>query len=62
MGGYVFRGYGFQWGITLSCSHAQHVTPFVRGSKNDNNDTLAIYEASFRPNIRFVPVKTEEQQ
>jgi transposase len=23
---------------------------------------LAIYEASFRPNIRFVPVKTEEQQ
>jgi transposase len=41
---------------------AQHVTPFVRGSKNDNNDTLAIYEASFRPNIRFVPVKTEEQQ
>ncbi|MBD1582881.1 IS110 family transposase [Pseudoalteromonas sp. S16_S37] len=41
---------------------AQHVTPFVRGNKNDKNDCLAIYEASRRPNIRFVPVKTEQQQ
>lgn len=41
---------------------AQHVTPFVRGSKNDKNDAMAIYEASFRPNLRFVPVKTEAQQ
>ncbi|NRD72856.1 IS110 family transposase [Shewanella sp. VB17] len=41
---------------------AQHVTPFVRGNKNDKNDVLAIFEASFRPHIRFVPVKTEEQQ
>lgn len=41
---------------------AQHVTPFVRGSKNDKNDAMAIYEASLRPNIRFVPIKTEAQQ
>lgn len=41
---------------------AQHVTPLVRGSKNDKNDAMAIYEASFRPNLRFVPVKTEAQQ
>ncbi len=41
---------------------AQHVTPFVRGNKNDHNDALAIAEASLRPNIRFVPVKTEHQQ
>ena len=41
---------------------AQHVTPFVRGNKNDKNDCMAIYEASRRPNIRFVPVKTEHQQ
>jgi transposase len=34
---------------------AQHVTPFVRGNKNDHNDALAIVEASQRPNIRFVP-------
>nr|WP_102259290.1 IS110 family transposase [Enterovibrio norvegicus]PMH67766.1 transposase [Enterovibrio norvegicus] len=41
---------------------AQHVTPFVRGNKNDHNDALAIAEASQRPHVRFVPVKTEYQQ
>jgi transposase len=41
---------------------AQHVTPFVRGNKNDHNDAFAIAEASQRDNIRFVPVKTEHQQ
>jgi transposase len=41
---------------------AQHVTPFVRGNKNDRNDALAIYEASQRPYIRPVPIKTEHQQ
>lgn len=41
---------------------AQHVTPFVRGNKNDHNDAFAIAEASERAHIRFVPVKTEHQQ
>jgi transposase len=41
---------------------AQHVKPFVRGNKNDRNDALAIIEASQRPYIRFVPVKTIHQQ
>ncbi len=41
---------------------AQHVTPFVRGNKNDHNDAFAIVEASQRPHIRFVPVKSESQQ
>jgi transposase len=41
---------------------AQHVKPFVRGNKNDQNDALAIAEAGQRPNIKFVPVKTIEQQ
>ena len=57
------------WGRTFeSMGHqvdlipAQHVTPFVRGNKNDKNDVLAIYEASLRPDIRFVPIKTEAQQ
>ena len=57
------------WGRTLAAmGHnvvlipAQHVTPFVRGNKNDHNDTLAIYEASLRPFIRFVPIKTQAQQ
>ena len=57
------------WGRTLKAmGHtphlipAQHVKPFVRGNKNDNNDALAIAEAAHRPNLRFVPVKTLEQQ
>ena len=57
------------WGRTFSSmGHdvglipAQHVTPFVRGNKNDTNDTLAIFEASERPFIRFVPIKTQAQQ
>ncbi len=41
---------------------AQHVTPFVRGNKNDKNDDMAIYEASLRPHIKCVPIKTEAQQ
>jgi len=41
---------------------AQHVTPFVKGNKNDANDTVAIYEASCRPNMRFVSIKSLEQQ
>ena len=41
---------------------AQHVTPFVRGNKNDHNDALAIAECSKRPLLRFVPIKTERQQ
>lgn len=38
------------------------VKPFVIGNKNDRNDALAIAEASLRPKVRFVPVKTLEQQ
>lgn len=41
---------------------AQHVTPFVRGNKNDRNDALAIAEAGQRPGMKFVPIKTVEQQ
>ncbi|MEQ1718418.1 MAG: IS110 family transposase [Hyphomicrobium sp.] len=38
------------------------VKPFVRGSKNDAVDAEAIYEAATRPTMRFVPVKSCEQQ
>jgi len=49
-------------GHTVRLIPAQHVTPFVRGNKNDSNDALAIVEASLRPFIRFVPIKTLHQQ
>ena len=32
------------------------------GNKNDANDVLAIYEAANRPKVKFVAVKTIEQQ
>lgn len=38
------------------------VKPFLIGNKNDPNDTLAIGEAWYRPKIRFVKVKSVEQQ
>jgi len=41
---------------------AQHVKPFVKGNKNDKHDALAIAEASMRPDIYFVPIKSVEQQ
>lgn len=41
---------------------AQFVNPYRKSSKNDANDAEAICEAVGRPNMRFVAVKTEEQQ
>lgn len=40
----------------------QYVTPFVKTNKNDANDAAAIVEAASRPTMRFVPVKSVEQQ
>jgi len=40
----------------------QHVKAYVRGNKNDYNDARAIAEAARRPDMRFVAVKTVEQQ
>lgn len=40
----------------------QFVKPYVKSGKNDANDAEAICEAASRPNMRFVPVKSAEQQ
>lgn len=40
----------------------QFVTPYRKSDKNDHNDAEAICEAAGRPNMRFVPIKDEEQQ
>ena len=40
----------------------QFVRPFVKTNKNDAADAAAIWEAVQRPDMRFVAVKTEEQQ
>ena len=40
----------------------QFVKPYVKSNKNDVADAEAICEAVARPNMRFVPVKSIEQQ
>src|SRR4051794_35344180 len=39
-----------------------YVKPFVKRQKNNATDAEAICEAAQRPTMRFVPVKSEEQQ
>ena len=41
---------------------AQFVIPYRKSGKNDRNDAEAICEAVSRPSMRFVPVKSVEQQ
>jgi transposase len=40
----------------------QYVKPYVKRGKNDMADAAAICEAVSRPDMRFVPVKTAEEQ
>ena len=40
----------------------QYVKPYVKRNKTDAADAEAICEAVGRPNMRFVPIKTVEQQ
>lgn len=40
----------------------QFVKPYVKRGKNDAADAEALCEAVSRPTMRFVPVKTAEQQ
>ncbi|MGB7301862.1 MAG: IS110 family transposase [Burkholderiaceae bacterium] len=57
----LFSGYGH----TVKLIAAKFVTPYRmtgRRSKNDAADAAAICEALQRPNMRFVPVKTVDQQ
>jgi transposase len=49
-------------GTEVRLTSPQYVTPFVKTNKNDRNDAEAIVEAASRPTMRFVPVKSVEQQ
>lgn len=51
-----------EMGHTVKLLPAQFVKPFVRGNKSDHNDAIAIAEASQRPNINLVPIKSLHQQ
>jgi transposase len=49
-------------GHTVKLIAPQFVKPYVKSGKNDANDAEAICEAVSRPSMRFVEVKTGEQQ
>jgi transposase len=49
-------------GHTVKLLPPSYVKAYVKRSKNDANDAAAICEAVTRPSMRFVPLKTREQQ
>lgn len=49
-------------GFTVKLIAPQFVKPYVKSNKNDANDAEAICEAMSRPSMRFVSIKTVEQQ
>jgi len=49
-------------GHTVRLMAPQFVKPYVKANKNDVADAEAICEAVSRPNMRFVPIKSIEQQ
>src|SRR5215208_7055819 len=54
----LLRGFGHE--VQLIAPHL--VKPYVKRGKNDAADAEALCEAMSRPTMRFVPVKTAEQQ
>jgi transposase len=49
-------------GHTVRLIPPQYVKPYVKRNKTDAADAEAICEAVARPNMRFVPIKTLDQQ
>jgi transposase len=62
-------GSAHHWGRVIGCyghqvrlMHPAYVKPYVKRNKNDGRDAEAICEAVGRPTMRFVAVKSVEQQ
>ena len=49
-------------GHTVKLMAPKFVMPYRKSGKNDGNDAEAICEAVGRPNMRFVPIKSVQQQ
>ena len=49
-------------GHTVRLMAPKFVAPYRKSGKNDGNDAEAVCEAVSRPSMRFVPVKSTEQQ
>jgi transposase len=54
----ILRSFGHE----VKLIAAQLVKPYVKRGKNDMADAEALCEAMSRPTMRFVPMKTAEQQ
>jgi transposase len=50
------------FGHTVRLMPPSYVKAYLKRSKNDANDAAAICEAVTRPSMRFVPIKSEQQQ
>ena len=50
-----------EFGHEVKLIAPQFVKPYVKSNKNDAADAQAIYEASQRPGMRFVAIKSDEQ-
>jgi transposase len=50
------------FGHTVKLMAPKFVAPYRKSGKNDGNDAEAICEAVSRPSMRFVPIKSVEQQ
>ena len=50
------------WGHEVRLMPASYVKPYVKRGKTDAADAEAICEAVTRPTMRFVPIKSAEQQ
>jgi transposase len=51
-----------RYGHTVKLMAPKFVTPYRKSDKNDGNDAEAVCEAVGRSSMRFVPVKSTEQQ
>jgi transposase len=51
-----------KFGHEVKLMPPQYVKPYVKSNKNDTNDAEACAEAVRRPTMRFVAVKSEQQQ
>ncbi len=51
-----------RYGHEVKLMPPAYVKPYVKRNKNDGRDAEAICEAVTRPSMRFVPVKSVEQQ
>ena len=62
MGAFYWARVFKKMGHTVKIMAPQFVKPYVMANKNDQNDARAIAEAVTRPDMKFVAVKTIEQQ